>query len=30
MLQAQALDNRLVATTGDDVLVDRIVPARRW
>ena len=26
MLQAQALDNRLVATTGDDVLVDRIVP----
>ena len=26
MLQAQALDNRLVATTADDVLVDRIVP----
>jgi hypothetical protein len=26
MLQAQALDNRLVATTDDDVLVDRIVP----
>jgi len=26
MLQAQALDNRLVATTGDDVLLDRIVP----
>jgi len=26
MLQAQALDNRLVATTGDDVLVERIVP----
>lgn len=26
MLQAQALDNRLVATTGDDVLIDRIVP----
>lgn len=26
MLQAQALDNRLIATTGDDVLVDRIVP----
>ncbi|WP_219136335.1 hypothetical protein [Janthinobacterium sp. UMAB-60] len=26
MLQAQTLDNRLVATTGDDVLVDRIVP----
>ncbi|OEZ89478.1 hypothetical protein JAB8_24810 [Janthinobacterium sp. HH106] len=26
MLEAQALDNRLVATTGDDVLVDRIVP----
>lgn len=26
MLQAQALDNRLVATSGDDVLVDRIVP----
>ena len=26
MLHAQALDNRLVATTGDDVLVDRIVP----
>ena len=26
MLQAQALDNRLVATTGDDVLVDRIMP----
>lgn len=26
MLQAQSLDNRLVATTGDDVLVDRIVP----
>jgi hypothetical protein len=26
MLQAQALDNRLVATSADDVLVDRIVP----
>ena len=26
MLQAQALDNRLVATSGDDVLIDRIVP----
>lgn len=26
MLQAQALDNRLVATSGDDVLVERIVP----
>ncbi|WP_219116709.1 hypothetical protein [Janthinobacterium sp. UMAB-56] len=26
MLQAQALDNRLVATSTDDVLVDRIVP----
>ncbi|PKB19715.1 hypothetical protein CLU91_0041 [Janthinobacterium sp. 64] len=26
MLQAQSLDNRLVATTADDVLVDRIVP----
>lgn len=26
MLQPQALDNRLVATSGDDVLVDRIVP----
>ena len=26
MLQAQALDNRLVATTAGDVLVDRIVP----
>ncbi|MGK5045554.1 hypothetical protein ACQ4WP_06570 [Janthinobacterium sp. GB4P2] len=26
MLQAQVLDNRLVATSADDVLVDRIVP----
>ena len=26
MLQAQALDNRLVATSDDDVLIDRIVP----
>ena len=26
MLHAQALDNRLVATSADDVLVDRIVP----